>query len=217
MWSQWVCVISMWTRTGFFAAISCRPSSRMPVRASRTTISWPPKTWMQEVFPPYFAVPVPGQGMEPRTPQNLIFIRGRRILQREKGCQERNPGARGRRSGRRRERPHWTAHPLKFPRWCGIAGTGRRKPLYMSPVKIPSAGLILAAAGEGRRLGSRLPKALVPLAGTPLFLHSLRTFAGLPFVREIAIVLPPEWVDRIRKQLGRRLESLKVTTLVPGG
>jgi 2-C-methyl-D-erythritol 4-phosphate cytidylyltransferase len=87
----------------------------------------------------------------------------------------------------------------------------------MSPVKIPSAGLILAAAGEGRRLGSRLPKALVPLAGTPLFLHSLRTFAGLPFVREIAIVLPPEWVDRIRKQLGRRLESLKVTTLVPGG
>lgn len=87
----------------------------------------------------------------------------------------------------------------------------------MSAMKIPSAGVILAAAGEGRRLGSRLPKALVPLAGTPLFLHSLRTFAGLPFVREIAVVLPPEWVTRIRKQLGRRLEALKVTTLVPGG
>jgi 2-C-methyl-D-erythritol 4-phosphate cytidylyltransferase len=87
----------------------------------------------------------------------------------------------------------------------------------MSAMKIPSAGVILAAAGEGRRLGSRLPKALVPLAGTPLFLYSLRTFAGLPFVREIAIVLPPEWVGRIQKQLGRRLETLKVTTLVPGG
>src|SRR5579862_6246193 len=82
---------------------------------------------------------------------------------------------------------------------------------------LPPTAVILAAAGEVRRLGSRLPKALVPLAGTPLFLHSLRTFAGLPFVREIAIVLPPEWVERIRKQLGRRLESLKVTTLVPGG
>jgi len=87
----------------------------------------------------------------------------------------------------------------------------------MSAMKIPSAGVILAAAGEGRRLGYKLPKALVPLAGTPLFLHSLLTFAGLRFVREIAIVLPPEWVERIRKQLGRRLETLKVTTLVPGG
>jgi 2-C-methyl-D-erythritol 4-phosphate cytidylyltransferase len=84
-------------------------------------------------------------------------------------------------------------------------------------MKIPDTGVILAAAGEGRRLGSRLPKALVPLAGTPLFLHALRTFAALPFVKEIAVVLPAEWVDRIRKQLGRRLETLKVTTLVPGG
>jgi 2-C-methyl-D-erythritol 4-phosphate cytidylyltransferase len=84
-------------------------------------------------------------------------------------------------------------------------------------MNLPSTGVILAAAGEGRRLGSRLPKALVPLAGTPLFLHSLRVFAGLPCVREIAIVLPAEWVDRIRKTLGRRLETLKVTTLVPGG
>ncbi len=84
-------------------------------------------------------------------------------------------------------------------------------------MKLPPTGVILAAAGEGRRLGSRLPKALVPLAGTPLFLHSLRVFAGLPFVREIAVVLPAEWVERIRKTLGRRLEALKVTTLVPGG
>jgi 2-C-methyl-D-erythritol 4-phosphate cytidylyltransferase len=87
----------------------------------------------------------------------------------------------------------------------------------MAAMKIPATGVILAAAGEGRRLGSKLPKALVPLGGTPLFLHSLRTFAALPFVKEIAIVLPAEWVDRIRKQLGRRLETLKVTTLVPGG
>ena len=84
-------------------------------------------------------------------------------------------------------------------------------------MKLPPTGVILAAAGEGRRLGSRLPKALVPLAGTPLFLHSLRVFAGLPFVREIAVVLPAPWVERIRRELGKRLETLKVTTLVPGG
>jgi|SRR6185295_4313103 len=87
----------------------------------------------------------------------------------------------------------------------------------MAPMKIPATGVILAAAGEGKRLGSRLPKALVPLAGTPLFLHSLRTFAALPFVKEITVVLPAEWVERIRNQLGKRLQTLKVTTLVPGG
>ena len=84
-------------------------------------------------------------------------------------------------------------------------------------MKLPATAVIIAAAGEGRRLGSKLPKALVPLAGTPLFLHSLRTFAALPYVKEIAVVLPAEWVDRIRKQLGKRLEALKVTTLVSGG
>ncbi len=82
---------------------------------------------------------------------------------------------------------------------------------------LPPTAVILAAAGEGKRLGYKLPKALVPLADTPLFLHSLRTFASLPFVREIAVVLPPEWVERIRRDLGKRLATLKVTTLVPGG
>src|SRR2546427_725214 len=47
----------------------------MPVPASRITTSWPPSTWMHEVFPPYLAVPTPGTGMEPRTPQNLTFMR----------------------------------------------------------------------------------------------------------------------------------------------
>lgn len=84
-------------------------------------------------------------------------------------------------------------------------------------MKIPKTGVILAAAGEGRRLGSRLPKALVPLGGVPLFLHSLRTFASLPFVSEIAVVLPAEWVERIGQNLGKRLKTLKVSTLVPGG
>lgn len=80
---------------------------------------------------------------------------------------------------------------------------------------LPPTGVILAAAGEGRRLGARVPKAFVPLAGKPLFLHSLETFAALPYVREIALVLPPAWIERARKKW--RLDTLKVTALVPGG
>ncbi len=84
-------------------------------------------------------------------------------------------------------------------------------------MKLPGTGVILAAAGEGRRLGYALPKALVPLAGSPLFLHSLRTFAALPFVREVALVLPAEWIDRVRSKYGPVLKRLKVKALVPGG
>lgn len=80
---------------------------------------------------------------------------------------------------------------------------------------LPPTGVILAAAGEGRRLGSRVPKAFVPLAGKPLFLHALETFAALPFVLEIALVLPPAWIRRARKRWA--LDTLKVTALVPGG
>lgn len=84
-------------------------------------------------------------------------------------------------------------------------------------MRVPSTGVIVAAAGEGRRLGSRLPKALVLLAGRPLFLHSLRTFARLPFVREVVLVLPAEWVDRVRERHGRALRECRVSGVVAGG
>ena len=83
--------------------------------------------------------------------------------------------------------------------------------------RFPATAVVIAAGGEGRRLGSRLPKALVPLAGAPLFLHSVRTFARLAFVREIAVVLPAAWVERVRRSHGSALARLKVTALVAGG
>ncbi len=84
-------------------------------------------------------------------------------------------------------------------------------------MKVPPTGVIVAAAGEGRRLGFALPKALVPLAGLPLFLHSVRTFSSLAFVREIVLVLPGEWIDRVRARHGRELMRRKVIAMVAGG
>lgn len=82
---------------------------------------------------------------------------------------------------------------------------------------IPSAAAIIAAAGTGRRLGSRLPKALVRVAGQPLFLHSVGTFAGLRFVREIVVVLPGDCIGKVVRRYGKELERLRVTRLVAGG
>ena len=50
--------------------------------------------------------------------------------------------------------------------------------------------MILVAAGKGTRLGTDMPKQFLPLGGRPLFTHSLDLFMSLPFVTEVALVLP---------------------------
>lgn len=50
--------------------------------------------------------------------------------------------------------------------------------------------LILVAGGMGTRLGRSEPKAFVPLGGSPLFLHSLKTFDSSGHICEAIIVVP---------------------------
>jgi len=52
--------------------------------------------------------------------------------------------------------------------------------------------LLLVAAGLGERLGREIPKGMVPLAGVPMFLHSLRVVAGIPGLRRAILVGPPD-------------------------
>lgn len=50
---------------------------------------------------------------------------------------------------------------------------------------------ILLAAGHGSRLAAGEPKAFVPLAGTPLLIHSLRALAAAESVASVVVVVPP--------------------------
>jgi 2-C-methyl-D-erythritol 4-phosphate cytidylyltransferase len=56
---------------------------------------------------------------------------------------------------------------------------------------------IVAAAGRGNRLGAAVPKALVPVAGTPLVVHAVRAMheAG---VDVIVVTAPTDYVDEIQ-------------------
>jgi len=82
---------------------------------------------------------------------------------------------------------------------------------------LPPTGVILAAAGAGRRFGGAVPKALAPLAGRPMLFRPLGVFAALPFVRQIVVVLPRAWIGRVLRAHGRELERLGVTDVVAGG
>lgn len=55
-----------------------------------------------------------------------------------------------------------------------------------------SLAAIVVAAGQGARLGAAVPKAFVGLGGYPLFHHSLATFASLPGLRQLVLVVAAE-------------------------
>jgi 2-C-methyl-D-erythritol 4-phosphate cytidylyltransferase len=70
-------------------------------------------------------------------------------------------------------------------------GHAARARAHPSQVVEP-ARAILVAGGRGERLGFGLPKARVPLAGTPLFLYSLGALLEHPLVRDVLLVAPDD-------------------------
>lgn len=64
---------------------------------------------------------------------------------------------------------------------------------------------VLVAAGQGNRLGWPAGKALAPLAGLPLFMHSLSTLWGLPHVAQIALVVREEDRPAVEESAARLL------------
>jgi 2-C-methyl-D-erythritol 4-phosphate cytidylyltransferase len=78
-----------------------------------------------------------------------------------------------------------------------------------------SVGAILLCAGKGERLGMSEPKALVPLAGRPLFAWSLETLDQHSAIEGIVVVGP---VTKLQKALERaELRPTKVVAWAEGG
>ncbi|NLW44975.1 MAG: 2-C-methyl-D-erythritol 2,4-cyclodiphosphate synthase [Syntrophomonadaceae bacterium] len=78
-------------------------------------------------------------------------------------------------------------------------------------------GVILAAAGQGKRMGSRVNKVLLGLAGQPVIKYSLDVFEMLPDVEEIIVVAHPLEVSVIEQDIVERFGYRKVRQVVPGG
>jgi len=72
---------------------------------------------------------------------------------------------------------------------------------------------VIVAAGRGERMAAGVPKAFIPLAGVPMFLHSVRTFDAAPSVTAIAVVVPAERVEDTRALLAGHPRA----TVVAGG
>ncbi len=77
------------------------------------------------------------------------------------------------------------------------------------------AGAVIVAAGSSERMGG-IDKVMVPLAGLPLVLHSVRAFQAVDGIAEIVIVTRGELLEPLHERcLAMGLD--KVTRVVEGG
>ena len=75
---------------------------------------------------------------------------------------------------------------------------------------------VVAAAGDGRRLGQELPKAFVKLGGRPLVTHAIELFEGHSRVERMVVVVPEGW-EEPTALLADELAAGKVAAAVAGG
>jgi 2-C-methyl-D-erythritol 4-phosphate cytidylyltransferase len=73
---------------------------------------------------------------------------------------------------------------------------------------------LVPAAGRGERLGSSVPKALVPVGGEPLLVHAVRGLHASGIVDRVVVAAPLSHIDSMVAVLARaEIEAL----VVPGG
>src|SRR5215210_2451566 len=75
---------------------------------------------------------------------------------------------------------------------------------------------IIAAAGQGTRLGGKRAKQFLELAGTPIIIHTLKRFEQCAAIHEVFVVLPPDDAATFLT-LAAKHGLRKLTRVVTGG
>ncbi|HEY0320200.1 MAG TPA: 2-C-methyl-D-erythritol 4-phosphate cytidylyltransferase [Pyrinomonadaceae bacterium] len=75
---------------------------------------------------------------------------------------------------------------------------------------------IVAAAGQGRRLGGKRAKQFLELAGVPVIIHTLRRFEQCASIHEVVVVLPQTDAAGFLA-LASKYRLGKLARVVPGG
>ncbi len=76
--------------------------------------------------------------------------------------------------------------------------------------------VIIAAAGQGRRIGGPVPKQFMMIGGEPILIKTLKVFSSMPEVDHIFIVTNEEYTEHCA-DLIREYEISKVEKIVRGG
>lgn len=78
-----------------------------------------------------------------------------------------------------------------------------------------NCGVVIAAAGQGTRLGLKHNKILLKLAGKPMLIYSVERFASFDWAKEIVVVVHELEIELIEQLL--RVHNLGQVKVVAGG
>ena len=80
-----------------------------------------------------------------------------------------------------------------------------------------SCTAIVLAAGQGRRMGTDLPKQFLPLCGKPVLWYSLNCFQNSGLTDRIVLVKGKEWIGYCEEEIVQKYGLSKVKTITEGG
>ena len=76
---------------------------------------------------------------------------------------------------------------------------------------------IVLAAGQGKRMNSKVQKQFLELGGKPLLYYSLKCFQYSGMIRDIILVTGAESVPFCKEEIVEKYGLTKVTKVIPGG
>ncbi len=80
-----------------------------------------------------------------------------------------------------------------------------------------SCTAVVLAAGQGRRMGTDLPKQFLPLCGKPVLWYSLNCFQNSGLTDRIVLVTGKEWIGYCEEEIVQKYGLSKVKTITEGG
>ncbi|MEW6708542.1 MAG: 2-C-methyl-D-erythritol 4-phosphate cytidylyltransferase [Candidatus Riflebacteria bacterium] len=82
---------------------------------------------------------------------------------------------------------------------------------------MPSAAVIIPAAGNGTRMGLDHPKQYHLLAGVPILIHTIRAFVATPSIQRIVVTVPPDRIADSHRLLTQYDLADHAITVTGGG
>lgn len=76
---------------------------------------------------------------------------------------------------------------------------------------------IVLAAGQGKRMGGKVKKQYLKLAGKPVLYYSLKAFQKSALIDEMILVTGEDQIEYCRKEIVEKYGFTKVTAVIPGG
>ena len=76
---------------------------------------------------------------------------------------------------------------------------------------------IVLAAGQGKRMGTKVQKQYLELGGKPVLYYSLRAFEESPLIDEVILVVGDEQEAYCREEIVEKYHFTKISAIVQGG